>query len=377
MNEKYIDTIVQQEMYLTINNDVKFDNLAVNVNKSKSNYGFDKKKLQRELDNFTNTVRKENIELSSEFQGILVSKKMELKKSKSIYYHSNFKEISGYLKSESTKKNSIENLTKQLQELILKNINQQETYKVKTGFFKIEDSLTVGEKVFFNDSIPENSFKVSTIGNYKSTAENLASFFKKEDENNFLNTTYYQHSLEKTLLSEDKKIYIISFLPRKSKAKFQGKLFINSEDFTLEKIDVGFADGKRGQHLNLKLLLGVKFEENKHHFTIHYEHFENDNMITSYVKEEKSSYVYMNRPFKFVENSKEKNKIKFSLKVEAQNAESFEILFQNSVFKTKDDLKLKEKNSQKRREMFLSDEEYLKTTWKNRQPIYQYLNNLQ
>ena len=39
-------------------------------------------------------------------------------------------------------------------------------------------------------------------------------------------------------------------------------MYINPNDFTITKIEYKFAEGKRGQNLNLKWLLGIKVSEN-------------------------------------------------------------------------------------------------------------------
>ena len=103
-----------------------------------------------------------------------------------------------------------------------------------------------------------------------------ATFFKYNNETNFLNTKYYKHQLLDNEFLKDGNQYVIYFKPRKSKAKYEGKIYINPEDFTISKVNYQFAKGKKGESLNLKLLLGVKYSENKQTGTLLYQKNQNN-----------------------------------------------------------------------------------------------------
>ena len=75
--------------------------------------------------------------------------------------------------------------------------------------------------------------------------------------NNILNTDLYSYQFENTTVFNDDLVYIISYSPRKGKAKYTGKLYITDEDFAVIKLDFKYAKGKRGQKFNLKLLLNT------------------------------------------------------------------------------------------------------------------------
>ncbi len=374
MNKNYYDTIIQQDMFLMKSDEFKFKNLSIELKSNNNKAIYDQKKMQTDLNKFTQDIVKNSVEKKAEFSGTFVAKKIRFKNSKEIYHLVDFKKIEGYAIKTQNDKNSFVNVQNELQGVILRNINQKNSYKVKSGLFKVEDSLALDDKSFLNDSVKKNSFNKSQIERFKSTTENIGTFFRKTDEVNYLNPKFYQHKLENTIVSENQKIYVVSFSPKKSSAKYQGKMFINAADFTLSKINIGFANGKRGEHLNLKMLLGVKFEENLHDISIHYQKLDNGNIIVSYVKEKKSKYIYANRPFKFIENSASKNKLKFNFKSEMIHTESFEILFKNPSFLSKMEVKQKDKDFHKKRTPFLTKEEYSKTTWKNRKEIEEYLN---
>lgn len=376
MKKKYYDTIIQQEIYLVKKNKLNFKNLEVDLKTNKTKYSIDAKKMQTELNKLSEYILKKPLKSETDFKGIISSKKINstYKDKKISFYISDFKEITGHLTYDASQKKSFEELQKEFQMIISKNIHQENTFRVKSGLFKIEDSLSVNEKSFLNDSINFKSFKPSNIASFKTTAEKLATFFNHSDEKNFLNTIYYEHTLEKIRLIDNQKIYEISFKPRKTKSSYQGKLHINSSDFTISKISVSYADKKRGDHINLKLLLGVKFEENLHNLTIYYEKLNEEKIYTSYVKNEKSTYIYANRSFKFIENSNNKNRLKFNFKTEVDYSESFELFFKNPILLAKYSMKPQNKDYYKQRIPFITAEAYSKSTWKNRKEIDEYLS---
>jgi hypothetical protein len=153
---------------------------------------------------------------------------------------------------------------------------------------------------------------------------NKGNFSINSSENNFLSQKYYEHKLEANKVLVSKKYYVISFTPDKS--KYSGKIYIDPSDFFIKKIKYSYADGKRGEHLNLKFLLGIKFSKNKHNATLFYEKDENNKIYSSYLKESRTSYAYTDMPLKFIENAEDKNKVKFNINVEInviENTETF------------------------------------------------------
>ena len=201
--------------------------------------------------------------------------------------------------------------------------------------------------------------------------------FKKEDENNFLSRKYYNHKLLQNEYFGDENNFVISFKPRKSKAKLTGKLYINSNNYTISKIIYSYAKGKRGQHVNLKLLLGVKFSEDIRTGVVHFKTNNENKFYINYFKESIGIYTYVSRPFKFIENSKEKHKVKFNLKFELSSLETKEFLYDGSQLNTA--LNKTKSNTKKvnKRIPYLSKSDYQNTTWKNRLLVNNYLNDLE
>ena len=157
-------------------------------------------------------------------------------------------------------------------------------------------------------------------------------------ENSIINTTkfnfidnheLYDYKYEGAKYSSDNDfIYVVSFKPRKSKAKYVGKLYISESDFAVLRVDYNLAEGKKEGGFNMKLLLGVKSLENVSNGTIIYKKSPSDNGYhLQYVSQETGQYIYLNRPLKFIElTDEEKDVVAFDLKLEANQREKIEFL---------------------------------------------------
>lgn len=222
---------------------------------------------------------------------------------------------------------SIEDIQEKVQNLFLKYLDTTKTYKIKSGMFKIEDSLAFNSEEFKE----ENKKEYETNNLTRETLELIHKSQVYEDSRltTILNSDLYDYSFENTTVFNGKLVYIIRYNPRKSKAKFTGKLYITDEDFAVIKLDYQYAEGKRGQKVNLKFLLGVKYVENKKKGIILYEKNQDSIYQPKYLQEEQGSFFYVSRPLKFIENSKEKTKVGLEFKLEGQNVFKNEIFFIN------------------------------------------------
>jgi hypothetical protein len=150
-------------------------------------------------------------------------------------------------------------------------------------------------------------------------------------------------------------------------------VYINPSDFTFKKVIYSYADGKRGAHLNLKWTLGVKYAENEKNSVLFYEKEKTGKVYTSYYKNSFKNYGYVNRSIKFIENSKEKEKVTFNIKVEAVVSENIETLLFNTKSAKKESIKNYQKEDIMRLKEYISKEEYELSYWKNRSLIKKYL----
>ena len=93
------------------------------------------------------------------------------------------------------------------------------------------------------------------------------------------------------------------------------------------RIDYSYAKGKRGQKLNLKLILGIKYIENLKQGTILFQKDVKEKFQPLYIKQESGNFFYVSRPIKFIENSPTKNKVLFDFLIEGGMREKNELYF--------------------------------------------------
>lgn len=222
---------------------------------------------------------------------------------------------------------SLETIQARVTIIVLQHLDTTKTYKVKTGWFKVEDSLSLKKsKEEKKKDLDDNSFNGLKSDNVNSIMEHL---FDKQSLMGFVtDTNDYDYQLNNVTTIDDQLVYIINFEPRKRGAKFKGTLYVADEDYAILKADYGFADGKVGDKLNLKLLLGVKYVENVNKGTVIYKkNTENNVYYPYYINHESGQYVYAHRPFKFIENDNNgKNKIAFDATIEGSVVEKYEIM---------------------------------------------------
>lgn len=221
---------------------------------------------------------------------------------------------------------SLEAIQKNAQNTILRYLDTTMTYKLKTGFFKIEDSLSLNDG---NDKKENhlNEFKIlnlkeNTFAVLQKSQIERGSMLKK-----VLNTENYEYTLKKANVLNGEIVYFITFTPRKSSAHFTGSLYVSESTYGILKLDYKYAKGKQGEKLNLKLLFGVKYIENINTGTIIYQ--QNDQAIYEprYIKSESGQYFYLSRPLKFIENSSNKTKTAFNFKIVGNTISREEVLF--------------------------------------------------
>jgi len=219
---------------------------------------------------------------------------------------------------------SFEKLSEQATNIILKHLNKDKIYTLKTGLFTLDDSLSlVNEK----KTTIEDKTKVD-IDNLKSSTKEILNDYMFEENSMLdfvLNTSIYEYHLENVTNLQGKLVYIINFQPKKHRAKYEGKLYISEEDYGILQIDYNYAKGKTGEKLNLKLLFGLKFSENYKKGTIIYKK-QNNSYYLYYINQEIGRYIYMHRPLKLIENSNRSKKVAFDLMLEGDFFEKFELL---------------------------------------------------
>ncbi|NNK83694.1 MAG: hypothetical protein HKO92_11275, partial [Flavobacteriaceae bacterium] len=133
---------------------------------------------------------------------------------------------------------SIDAVQEKAQNVILKYLDTTLSYKLKSGLFKIEDSLSFKKEQ--QKEQKKDSIKTFTSEELTSETFNLfntSTTIDKTRLRSILNSELYEYKFKEITVFDGKIVYEILYEPRKSKAKFTGKLYISDEDFAVIKLD--------------------------------------------------------------------------------------------------------------------------------------------
>lgn len=353
-----------------------FKNSKITLKHSSHFKGNIKKHAKKTLDEFADKIEKGKFNILHSYSGIVEHINSTSKKDNKKFLSTKPDSLIGYKPEINNTPFSLETQRKELTTLILKFLDTNKTYKVKSGLFKIEDSVSLKKTTQHKNSLTNNTFNSFKILDYLSEANKIRLFYTKEDENNFMNPKYYKFKLLQNEFLKSGNSYVVEFKPKKSKAKHQGKIYINPKDFGITKVEYQYAKGKKGEYLNLKLLLGVKHAKRANFGKIIYEKNMNNNYYLAYWKDSVESYTYANRPFKFRENSEKKNKLKIAIKFEAIVSEINEIYFYNvSLKKEHKFLSSVDKDFFLKKIPFSNNREILKKLEKEQEKLVHFLKN--
>jgi hypothetical protein len=295
-----------------------FDELNFDIDKAS---GMRKSKLEsanKSLDSLTNVVINANIAHYTDFAGtffVLDAKNKKLNVDKATLLLDKKRDF------------SMETIEKKGKEIILKYLDPNATYKVKTGLFKVEDSLSLKEEM--KKEQEENEKKELGVESLKETASNQLNkgFFNQDTfMQQLIDTDLYRFELQDVTFYMNDMVYVVNFKPRRSSSKYSGTHYISSADYGILRTDFSFAKGKRGEKFNLRLLIGVKYVENISNGTVLYDKNIEGYYQLKYAYREIGRYIYVHRPFKFIENSSSRDKVAFDFLLEGSIKEKHELL---------------------------------------------------
>ena len=206
-----------------------------------------------------------------------------------------------------------------------KQLFKDKIFKIKILFFKVEDSLKTDEIVKKEKQLAVYPFVMAKQMKqlYKHTIYPNNALLSE-----ILNPKYYEYKITNNLFYNNEFVYEITYTPKKSKAKYQGKMYVSDETFAIIKLDFNMLPNKKLEGTNLKLL-GVSYKIYDWNGSLEYYQNENDVYVPKYFKQSKKMYNYASVPLKFIENTPNKNKLKFKLKstFETLMQQKSEILF--------------------------------------------------
>lgn len=224
---------------------------------------------------------------------------------------------------------SLDNLEKMAANIFLRHLDTTKYYRIKSGWFGSRDTIS------FRKDFNKKKKKKEKRSELNSAKGNIATFMS---ENKFhsggkldfvSDIELYEYAYEGAMYSSQNEfVYVLSFKPKKSKAKYTGKLYVSETDYAVVRADYNLAKGKKLGGINLKLLLGVKASENVSKGTVIFKpRPSGTGYYLQYASTETGQYFYLNRPLKFIElTDDDKDVLALDIKVEGDMSEKKEFL---------------------------------------------------
>lgn len=209
---------------------------------------------------------------------------------------------------------SMDRLQEKARKIILSHLDTTQTYKVKSGLIKVEDSISLKEEMEKDGD--RDSTSVASLNTRVSDMLSVAGLDGEGRLNDFLNADLYRYELVKPTYFNGFYVYAVRFSPARRKARFAGTLYVDASSFAVLKADYRYAEGRKGQSVNLKLLLGVKYIENQDTGTVVFQQADTGKYYPYYIQKEYGNYIYLHRSLKFFENSKARKKVLFDFLLE-------------------------------------------------------------
>ena len=319
LEENYKSTLYKHEIFSRETAYVDFENLNFEVEKASHIKKNNLESANKSLDSLTKAIINSKTIHFKDFKGDL------------FINNSSDNKLVVYKATEllDQKNNlSFEDVQKKGENIMLKYLDTTLTYKLKSGLFKIEDSLSLKDNS--SKEMEKNEYQTNYLKGTVNSILELSQFGENSTLMNILDNDSYDYTLLDISNYNNELIYVIGFKPDRSRSKYTGRLYITDDNYAITKADIEFAEGKRGEKLNLKLLLGVKFIENVFKVTLIYRKNADNKYNLQYAKSEEGSYFYVSRPLKFIENSRQKNKTSFDFTIEGNIIGKKELLITSS-----------------------------------------------
>ena len=198
LNDNYNFNLQQYTMFKRITDHVDFKSLEFEIDKASN---VKKKQLENVNNNLTalaNQVKNSNLIQFSDIKGTVFtlnkdSIKLEVEKATELLdYENDF---------------SIDNIQEKMQNIILTYLDTTKTYKLKTGLFKIEDSLALNDENFKEDN--KNEYTVSYLNTETKSLLKRAQFYNNAFLSKLLNSDLYEYNFEDVGYNNGELTYLI------------------------------------------------------------------------------------------------------------------------------------------------------------------------
>src|SRR5690625_77501 len=206
------------------------------------------------------------------------------------------------------KEKSIDKVLEDASKIIREKLKSAHTFKVKSGLFKLQDSLDIAVNTSADSlNVKWNKRELSRLIEKYDFAEKIDLDFIKNPKD-------FNYELEGVTNLGDEFVYQINFEPRKRKFKYRGELFVSDESFAIAQMNYQLLEPQNSPGI-LKFLFGVQHQLNASTETAVFQKNNSGKYNLKYVHALQDQKVYLNRKIKFIENSPSSDRIKLKAKL--------------------------------------------------------------
>jgi len=206
---------------------------------------------------------------------------------------------------------TFEAFEERINSIIKKRVKRDSYFKIRSGVFSTKEEMDTAfydnsevkeaKKLVEEQKKIEKKRKENFLKYRKHTIINLEknSFLYEDTHLNFLEkSNRYKFELLDYAFLNNNFVYKITFYPKRS-AKYKGILYINPEDFAIERVDY-----ENVKPLKSFGILGLSFKQYLHKGTLVYSKNNTDKYVLKYAEMERGEKFGIKRPFKIIEKNK-------------------------------------------------------------------------
>ena len=192
--------------------------------------------------------------------------------------------------------------------LLKKHLPGSTQIRFKSGLFKLGSDIDMNGDGPQNDKTDINRDKAINSSGYLGSNFINDLLYNNPDQFDFLKKPkYYEFDLKGEISYGEHSVYVISIVPKDDKAKYEGQIFIDVQDFGIHKLDVNTIAGVSEKMFGL---LGIHSTMNGHSYRIYFQKLHNSQgYFPKYARVETKEELRINRNMQIKslsDNGKEK-----------------------------------------------------------------------
>lgn len=248
--------------------------------------------------------------------------------------------------------------------LLKKHLPESTQIRFKSGLFKLGSDVNLDDAEQTHDK--KSIDKDKTIRNSKDLGSNFVKelLYKNPKQFDFFKKPkYYEFDLKGEVNYGESSVYIISIIPKSDRAKYEGQIFIDTQDFGIHKLDVKTIEGVTEKMFGL---FGIRSIMNGRSYRIYFQKSPDlQSYFPKYVRVETKESLSINRnmQIKSLSNSGKEKLVSFKADINILDHYIEEASFDLTNIMRKE--KYETINTEKSTTDVIYPEEYSFDIWKN------------